>query len=313
VRFSYAWIASVVFGALCSANAVQPLSEEMAARAEKVLERQYAFQETADVVYGVVDGVELKGDLYLPDAEGATRPGMLMIHGGGWGGGDKATVGGFRKASKNYARMGFVVFNINYRLSGDAPAPAAVEDVKAALRFLHARAPEWNVDPARVVTTGGSAGAHLALMAALSDEPAFGAGGPVAAVLNRSGITDVHDLTCGENPRGWAQKWLPPATPDGEALARRLSPLSYAGRKKLPPVFTLHGAEDDIVPVAQAMRFHLALLDNGHASELYLIPFCGHGFGSRLKRHNDIYPDLKREMDLLAAAFFIRCGIIEDD
>jgi acetyl esterase/lipase len=231
MRFPHASILFAVLGALCSAKAAQPLSGEAVARAEKVLERQVSFQETEDVVYGTVDGFELQGDLYLPDPDGGMRPGMLMIHGGGWGGGDKATIGHFRKASKRYASMGFVVFNINYRLSRHAPAPAAVEDVKSALQFMHKQADEWKMDPARIVATGGSAGSHLALMTGLCD--AYGTGESVAAVLSRAAISDVHDLVYGKNPRGWAQKWLPPETPDGEALARRVSPLSYASRPSI--------------------------------------------------------------------------------
>lgn len=302
MRFPHAWIPCVVFGALCSARTAQPLSEEMVAQAEQALERQRSVRETADIIYGTVDGFELKGDLYLPDTEGGNRPGMLMIHGGG----DKATIGHFRKASKRYAAMRFVVFNVNYRLSREAPAPAAVEDVKSALRFMHAQAGEWKMDSTRIVATGGSAGSHLALMAGLCD--AYGTGESVAAVLNRSGITDVHDLTFGQNPRGWAQKWLPPETPDGEALARRVSPLSYASRPKLPAVYSIHGMEDDIVPVEHAMKLHLALLKNGHRSELFLLPFTGHG--ATLGRHTEIQEALNTEINLRIADFFFRNEIL---
>lgn len=300
----------VAMSGMCVASAVEPLSEEMTVQAEKVLARQCPFEEQADVVYGTVDGFELKGDLYLPETGDGKRPGILVIHGGGWAGGDKSK---FKKSAEKYAHMGFVVFNINYRLSGDAVAPAAVEDAKAALWFMADHDDEWKMDTSRMVTTGGSAGSHLALMAALCDDEAFGEPIEVAAVLNRSGVTDVYDLTYGDNPRVWAQKWLPPETPNGEELARRLSPISYVSRETLPPVFTLHGAEDDIVPVEQAMRLHLALKENGHSSELYLIPFCGHGFGSKLKRFNEIYDGLSNEMDMQIAAFFIRSGVFKDN
>jgi acetyl esterase/lipase len=238
-----------------------------------------------------------------------------MIHGGGWENGDKVKQAHFRKWAQDYARRGFVAFNINYRLAGTAKAPAAVEDAKCAVRFMHAQAEAWGLDPDRIVVTGGSAGSHLALMVGLCNDAAFESQGGwdgfsdrVAAVINRFGVTDVTDVAYGKNPRRWAQNWLPPDTPGGKSMAARLSPLSYVGRKKLPPVFSFHGAEDDIVPVEQAMRLHQALQDHGHESELVIVPFCGHGFN--LNRHRELTATLEEELDRRMIAFLIRSGVI---
>ena len=309
------WSVSALMMGACFVAEAAP-SEQWAA-AERMLARNEAFTEQADLTYGHAGGVDLKGDLFLPEDRSEPRPGMLVIHGGGWVNGDKVGQAHFRQMARDYARIGFVVFNVNYRLAGIAKAPAAVEDVKCAVRFMHAHAKEWGMDPERIVVTGGSAGSHLALMVGLCDDPVFsGKGGwedypeTVAAVINRFGITDVADVTYGKNPRGWAKAWLPLNTPGGEELARRLSPVSYAGREKLPPVLTIHGAEDPIVPVEHAMRLHLALLDHGHQSELFVVPFMGHGGG--ITRYEQISDDVAHERDCRRIDFLIRSGILSE-
>ena len=120
---------------------------------------------------------ELKLDLYTPKptVAGASRPpkassqrlpAVIYIHGGGWYKGSPAT---YTPMAQQLAASGFVTANIEYRLAGEAPFPAAFHDCKAAVRWLRASAGKYNIDPKRIGAVGGSAGGHLCgLLAATS-------------------------------------------------------------------------------------------------------------------------------------------------
>jgi acetyl esterase/lipase len=178
--------------------------------------------------------------------------------------------------------MGYAVVNVSYRLARVAQAPAAVEDCLCALRWIARNAKEYEFDLSRIVTTGYSAGGHLALTTAMIpasaglDRQCPGPDMPkVAAVVNWYGITDVVDLLDGPNMKPYAVSWLGSA-PDREAVARRVSPLSYV-RKDLPPTLTIHGDADPTVPYTHATRLHAALQNGGATSELVTIPKGVHG------------------------------------
>src|SRR4051794_20174400 len=105
------------------------------------------------------------------DLRGRPRPGIVVIHGGGWIEGDKSSfVFRDRRAPANiveFARQGFVAVSINYRLAQEAPFPAALEDCKAAVRWLRAHAKEYNLDRGHIGAYGNSAGGHLAMLLAM--------------------------------------------------------------------------------------------------------------------------------------------------
>ena len=125
---------------------------------------------TKDIEYGRAGDIPLLLDIYIPETPIATPiPAIICIHGGGWRDGDK---GRYVKYVKSLATHGFFVASINYRLSGVAPFPAAVEDSKCAVRWLRANAEKYNVDPERIGVWGNSAGGHLAMMVGLVDETA---------------------------------------------------------------------------------------------------------------------------------------------
>ncbi len=111
-------------------------------------------------------------DLYLPPATfNSSRPFIVYTHGGGWSGGSKRTTGAFSNwpgVLAALAAKGYVVASLDYRLLGDEIAPAAIQDTKAAIRFLRANAAKYNVDRNRGLTWGPSAGGQLAALAAAS-------------------------------------------------------------------------------------------------------------------------------------------------
>ena len=240
-----------------------------------------------DVTYHVANGHENKLDLYLPrNATGAT-PVLVFIHGGGWVAGTKES---YQLWLLPYLEMGWAAVNVEYRLGEVSRAPAAVEDCLCALRWIARNAEEYNLDASRIVTMGNSAGGHLALTTGMIPssagldlecaERSF-TGPPavdpvrVAAIINWYGITDVADLIDGPHAKGYAIQWIGSLGHRAE-LAKRVSPLTYV-RQGLPPVLTIHGDADPIVPYQQAIRLQDELNKAGVANQLHTVPEGGHG------------------------------------
>jgi acetyl esterase/lipase len=232
-----------------------------------------------NVIYLTASNFEAKLDLYVTRTPAKPQPTLIWIHGGGWTGGTKESTTGIPA----YLAMGMNVVNVEYRLARVAPAPAAVEDCRCALRWVIQHAKEYGIDTARLVVSGGSAGGHLALTTGMLPASAGldrQCPGPdtlkVAAIVNWYGISDVNELLDGPNMRGYAVTWLGSA-PDREQIARRVSPLTYV-RAGLPPVLTIHGDADPTVPYTQSVRLHKALSDAAVPNELMTMPGGKHGF-----------------------------------
>jgi acetyl esterase/lipase len=239
-----------------------------------------------NVTYATADNFDCKLDAYVHKGSTTPVPTVVYIHGGGWVGGTKE---GANLALLPYLEMGFSVVNVEYRLARVALAPAAVEDCRLALRWVMKNARMYNFDSSRIIVTGGSAGGHLALMTGMLDSTAgFDATREwdqssvplkVAAIINWFGITDVKDLLSGTNRQNYAVSWLGSQANRNE-LATRVSPLTYV-RKDLPPIFTIHGDNDNLVPYSHAVRLHSALSAAGVTNKLVTIPGGKHGGFSR--------------------------------
>ena len=117
-----------------------------------------------------VDNKKKQDELLLKN-----RPGVIMIHGGGWVEGDKESM--VAPFAVPFVQHGFVVANVEYRLAKSATAPAAVQDVRNAAKWFVEHAAEYKVDPGHVIVMGPSAGGHLALLTAMLPESA-GSGQP---------------------------------------------------------------------------------------------------------------------------------------
>jgi len=243
-----------------------------------------------NITYLRASGQDLKLDVYRPRGDGTARlPVVLHFHGGGW-------VAGNRESRAltvlPYLQMGFAVVNVQYRLANVALAPAAVEDTLCALQWVGRNAERYRFDLDRVVTTGDSAGGHLALATAMipgdspfangcaSTEPTWS--GPyknvapkVKAVVNWYGITDVADMLQGPNVRSYAVAWFG-SLPGRTALAKELSPLNHV-RAGGPAVFTIHGDDDKLVPYAHGVRLKSALDKAGVRNVLHTVKGGGHG------------------------------------
>lgn len=236
------------------------------------------YEAKLDVVYSESNGWQGKEDIYYNRTAAKPTPVVFNIHGGGWNKGTKEAQGGFN----SYFKMGFAVANIEYRLSGQATAPAAVEDVRAAILFVVEHAKEFNIDPNKIVVLGGSAGGHLALMAGLlqSDNKFDGAfkkvkNYKIVAIINKYGITDVGDWAYGEKKSKSAIQWLGDKSKD-EAFVKSVSPIYYV-TKTSPPVFIVHGDADPIVPIQQSINLKKKLDDAGVKNMFITIPGGLHG------------------------------------
>jgi acetyl esterase/lipase len=219
-------------------------------------------------------------DILQPSAPAlANRPGVIVIHGGGWVQGEKE--GMLETYCLPFLRHGFVVANVEYRLAKSAPAPAAVSDVLQAAQWFHDHAAQYKVDPNRILATGGSAGGHLALMVGMTPGSAnlgahLGPAVKIAGVIDFFGITDAADQLAGPNARDYAVQWIP-EQPNRMELARQMSPMTYV-RKGLPPILALHGDADPTVPYEQSVNLTKSIKSAGGDAELITVPGGKHGF-----------------------------------
>jgi len=231
----------------------------------------------AGVPYAALPGARpLELDLYLPAQRPA--PVVVFVHGGGWRLGSRHSAGPAYPATTAFeavARAGIAVASVDHRLSGEALWPAQLHDVKAAVRWLRARAGELGVDPGRVHAWGESAGGHLAALLGLTAgdpglEGDVGVTGPssaVAAVAAWYPPTDLPALPgdLGTDPAAAdsreAQLLGAPvaAVPDRAAQA---SPVAHVS-PGAPPFLLLHGRADRLIPCVQSERLRDALQDAG--------------------------------------------------
>jgi len=197
-------------------------------------------------------------DYFKPD--GAARPTLMWIHGGGWVAGDKA---GQISQVLPYLQRGWNVFNINYR-QGAGTAPQAVDDVMCAYQAVTQQLRERGQPTDRVVVSGASAGGHLALVVGLlnagGDHPCRAEDAP-RAVVNWYGITDIEQvdefLHKTRPQQNYARAWAGTAA-GVAAVSEDYSPL-YLISDAAPPIITIHGTDDTVVPYEQAEALHASL------------------------------------------------------
>lgn len=237
-----------------------------------------------NITYKTASNADQKLDVYARRDTSQSRPTVIYIHGGGWVGGSKEVS---VLAIVPYLEMGFNVVNVEYRLGRIARAPAAVEDCRCALRWVIKNAKDYGFDTARLIVTGASAGGHLSLTtgilpvdAGFDAECISGPGPRVAAIINYFGITDVADLMAGKpNEKSYTVSWLG-SQRDRNEIADSVSPIHYI-KGNLPPILTIHGDADKIVPYSHAVDLHKRLEAAGAKHELLTIPGGGHGGFSR--------------------------------
>lgn len=253
-------------------------------------------------------------DLYLPPAsykDARPRPWIVYIHGGGWAWGSKRLMGAFVDWPTVLALIsahGFAVAAVSYRFSSEAPSPAAIQDVKAAIRWMRVNATKYHLDPDRAVTWGQSAGGQLAALAAVScgvkalDPPARSTPNAPNVEVRASapkGADEVSD--CVQGAVGWYGAYdfttsyaeakkaggtsepAPvttflgchgPCTPE---QLRRPSPITYVDATD-PPILLMAGTDDTTVNPEQSKEFEAALRKAGVRTKLVMLPGVGHSW-----------------------------------
>ncbi len=232
-----------------------------------------------DVVYSKVGNWDGRMDLYLPPVEQGNKNAILInIHGGGWNHGTKESQTGFASFFKNK----MAVANVEYRLTPQATAPAAVVDVRCAYNYIVNHAAELNIDVHKIVIMGGSAGGHLALMAGmLTGNEGFDSSCPAtmvqpACIIDKYGITDVWDWGYGKDiTSSSATKWLGSKKAD-KNFAASVSPINYV-TKNTPPIFIVHGDADPTVPIQQSIKLFEALKKANVETEMITVEGGLHG------------------------------------
>ncbi|HEU5161411.1 MAG TPA: alpha/beta hydrolase [Streptosporangiaceae bacterium] len=215
------------------------------------------------------------------------RPGVLILHGGYWLGGDKST---WRATARRLAARGYVVFSANYRLSGRAPWPAQLQDAAAALGYIQRHARTFRLDPRRMVVIGSSAGGQLATMlGAVGGVNAPGArrlrGVVALSPVNAPYLAYVHggrdDATARQRKLRRAVTRLVHCAPGGLDAAACLTRMGGATPRITPaavPMLFVH-SRHDFVPVTQSAAVQDALALAGVSADLKSVPGARHGGG----------------------------------
>lgn len=271
---AFLFVAAALSSAICPLNAT----------AQEVAETQDSVRVVKDVVY-LGEGRDEKLDLYLPvEAVAKRRPAVVIVHGGGWHGGDKAA-GREQNIGNTLAAAGYVCASINYRLcakSDDVVArlrevwPGHLHDCKTAVRFLRKNADEYQIDVDNIGAIGGSAGGHLvSLLAATDSTGKLDPAGPygefscrIQAVVSMYG---VHDVAIQARGRGTE------INAADEQLCRQASAITYVTADD-PPVLILHGTKDELVPIEQSRILHAKLQAAKVSTELLIIEGAPHSF-----------------------------------
>ena len=258
-------------------------------RQREPIEPPTGFVAHRDLVYASVEGSDLLLDVYTPEKKPADpMPVVVFVHGGGWRNGSKDRIARALPMLKH----GYVLVSVGYRLSGEAIFPAAIEDCKAALRWVRANAANYGIDPDRLGVWGTSAGGHLVALlgtawevkewdAAHQENAAYSS--KPAAVCNWFGPTDFlrmndfegridHDSA--DSPES---RFVGGPIQDHPHKARKANPITYVTPDD-PPMLLMHGEKDLSVPYNQSELLYAALRKAGVESTLYKVAGAGHGF-----------------------------------
>jgi acetyl esterase/lipase len=298
-----------------------PLTDEQL----RLMLRMGSYAIAPNITYRTVAGWEGKLDVFVQRGAKADTPTLIYFHGGGWQSGTKEER---MTLFFPHLAMGWNVINVEYRLARQGLAPAAAQDARCALWWLQKNANTilktssgpvpLKIDMNRVITSGTSAGGHLALLTAFAT-PASGldegcenvqstdaqgnriAPPKVAAVIDWFGISDVAGLTSDPKTAPLNTAWIGTG-PQTAQTARQVSPITYV-RPGLPPVISIHGDADPIVPIGQKRVLHEALERAGVRHEFIEVKGGGHGTFP-----GDAYFDAYRRIE----AFLRANGVIAD-
>lgn len=245
-------------------------------------------------VRGLLDVYRQRDGSRRAGRSGVGAPVLLQVHGGAWTIGSKTGQG--VPLMRHMAARGWVCVAPNYRLSPHHSFPAHLVDVKRAIAWVREHGPAYGADPEFVAITGGSAGGHLAALAALTPgDPEYQSGFEAAdttvqAAVPHYGVYDFAGVSGARKVRQMRDRFLAPRVmfrdPRSErAEFERASPLLRVN-EGAPPFFVIHGRSDSLVGVGQARQFVDALRAVSHHTVGYAeLPGTQHAF--------DVFPSIR--------------------
>ncbi len=242
-----------------------------------------------DLAFANTGERDLLLDLYLPDGV-SQAPLIVWLHGGAWRAGSKENV-----EALDIVGHGFALASIGFRNSGDAVFPAQIHDVKAAIRFLRARAADYGYDASRIAVWGVSSGGHLAALTGVSNGSAElegtlgdhpGVSSDVQAIVDYSGPANLRTILHQSTPHGVGVRapameallGKPVEDESIQDLVKLASP-SLQVSASAPPLLVMHGVQDNQVPINQAIELQQAYEAAGAQVEAEWILQATHGSG----------------------------------
>lgn len=250
-----------------------------------------------DIEYASPGGRALKMQILMPEDRGGepatdapAYPLIVFVQGSAWL--PQGVYAAIPQLS-DFAHQGYVVASVAYRPSTEAKAPAQVQDVKTAIRFLRENAERFNIDPSRIGIWGDSSGGHMASMVGTSDgvddfltDDYIGHSSAVQAVVNFYGPTDFRkmnsfptriDHDAPDSPESMVIGG-PIQDPVFADKVAAYNPITYISPEKtLPPFLILHGDQDGLVPFNQSVLLFESLRDAGQEVTFYKVKGAGHG------------------------------------
>ena len=204
------------------------------------------------------------------------KPTLIYFHGGAW---QFQTKEDFlnHQFFIYFMQKGWNVVNVEYK-TGKGTAPAAAEDVLLSVNWVAENAEKYHIDTDKVVLTGPSAGGHLCLIAGLmnsvpgSHSSYVGDKINIRAIINWFGVSDISRIDDYYESQEWSmvQAWV--GDPNAvESIARKYSPINYV-TKDAPPVISIHGDADSVVPHIQSELLHNALDEVNVKNQLITLP-----------------------------------------
>ena len=232
-------------------------------------------EEIKNIEYKNVNGKSLQLDIYRPEAIHAKPPLLVFIHGGAWKSGKRSD---YLVYLISFARKGYITATVSYRLLDENPYPACAEDIRDAVKWFFNNSGEYGYDPGRIAVIGGSAGAHLAMLAA------YGWGGTdiadttmtdnrIRAVVDIYGPADLTTEYARNHPL--VTSFLARLYDESPELFLEASPVNYLDKND-PPTLILHGTSDRLVPVSQSDDLKARLDSLGVPCTLYRLPGWPH-------------------------------------
>jgi acetyl esterase/lipase len=236
-------------------------------------------EEIKDIEYKNINGKSLQLDIYRPKNAGRNVPLLVFIHGGSWKWGKRSD---YLVYLVDFAKRGFITATVSYRLLNDGPYPACIEDITDAVSWFFKNGENYGYDTSRIALIGGSAGAHLALLAAYGWKSSNEAGDSTLSPVNEhqvKAVIDIYgpaDLTT-EYARNHplVTAFLAHTWDEAPEIFEEASPVHYLDKDD-PPTMILQGTADRLVPASQSDQLKERLDELGVPCVYYRLPGWPH-------------------------------------